>query len=75
MNDEMMYKSIVITDWESVSDCMFSEKCWVNPKDIDNAKSFEKGDFLRVWCNHDGGWCAAENGLDGCVIYQDHENE
>lgn len=66
---------IVVNDWESVSDCMFSEKCWVNPKDIGTSKSYEQGDFLRVWCNHNGDWCEAEYGLDCCSIYQDHENE
>ncbi|MCE5222048.1 MAG: hypothetical protein LLF98_12550 [Clostridium sp.] len=69
------YSRAVVTDWDEVSGCMFSEKAWVNPKDVDTSKSYEKGDFLRVWCIHDGDWCEAENGLDCCCIYQDHENE
>ena len=36
---------------------------------------FEKGDFLRVYCDHDLRWCDAEFGYDCCQICTDHLNE
>lgn len=65
----------VITNWDELQSCMFAEKRWVNPKSVDISKSYEKGDFLRVFCNHDGEWCQAVFGLNGCKIYEDHEKE
>lgn len=65
----------VIKDWESMKGCIFAEKCWVNPKNIEVAKSYEYGDFPRVWCNHDDGWCEADLGYECCCIYSDHMEE
>ena len=41
----------VITDWSNLSNCPFAQKCWVNPSNINENKSYEKGDFLRVYCD------------------------
>lgn len=65
----------VVTDWDELQACHFARKCWVNPSNINEEKPYEKGDFLRVYCDHDGRWCDAEYGCDSCVIYTNHENE
>lgn len=65
----------VVTDWEDLKHCPFAEKRWVNPSDVDEEKDYEKGDFLRVFCNHDIGWCSAENGYECCTICLDHLKE
>lgn len=35
----------VITDWDDLKNCPFSHKCWVNPSNVNEEKSYEKGDF------------------------------
>lgn len=64
----------VVTDWDGIKSCMFARKCWVNPSNVNKEKSYEIGDFLRVWCDHDG-WCSACYGVDFCRINQDHEKD
>ncbi|EHR1327345.1 TPA: hypothetical protein ACF2DS_001264 [Clostridium perfringens] len=73
MNDYS--KSIVVKNWNEMKECFFAEKRWVNPKDVDVEKEYEKGDFLRVWCAHDQCWCQAELGPEYCCIYTDHRDE
>lgn len=65
----------VVSDWSEMKECMFAEKCWVNPKNVDVSKEYELGDFLRVWCLHDECWCSASLGVECCAIYLDHMNE
>lgn len=69
-------KTVVVTDWDNKKSCMFARKCWVNPKNVDREKEYEKGDFLRVYCDHDQMWCSCEfwNTQD-CVICSDHTKE
>lgn len=74
-NDDMYDNTPVITNWEELSQCMFAKKLWVHPSDVNIEKEYEKGDFLRVWCVHDGCWCSEEIGAENCCIYNDHENE
>ncbi|HHD2820131.1 TPA: hypothetical protein ACOTGY_001373 [Clostridium perfringens] len=66
---------VVVTNWSELESCYFSEKRWVNPKNIDVEKEYEKGDFLRVWCGHDQCWCHAEMGPEYCCIYTDHRDD
>ena len=65
----------VVTKWYSVSKCPFARKAWVNPSNIDEEKSYKKGDFLRVFCEHDIRWCDAELGYEYCSICADHLRE
>lgn len=65
----------VITDWDDLKNCPFSHKYWVNPSNVNEEKAYEKGDFLRVYCDHDLRWCDAEFGYDCCQICIDHLNE
>lgn len=65
----------VVTDWDDLKACPFARKCYVNPSNVDEEKPYEEGDFLRVYCDHDGRWCDAEFGCDCCEIYNDHEDE
>lgn len=65
----------VVKDWDDLQSCPFARKCWVNPSNIDEEKSYEKGDFLRVYCDHDDRWCDAEYGHEYCVICTDHLEE
>lgn len=56
--------------------CMFARKCWVNPQNVDLNKEYEKGDFLRVYCDHDDTWCSCKiDDPDDCQIYFDHNKE
>lgn len=73
--DDGFTKLPVITNWHNCKNCYFSEKRWVNPKDVNTEKDYETGDFLRVWCAHDQCWCSAEFGYEFCCIYRDHEDE
>lgn len=41
----------VITDWDDLSNCPFARKYWVNPSNVNQEKDYEKGDFLRVYCD------------------------
>lgn len=65
----------VVTNWDDLSLCPFARKAWVHQGNIDVEKEYEKGDFLRVYCEHDIRWCDAEYGCDNCVICSDHMNE
>ncbi len=71
-NDYLEPSYPVITDWDEFSECPFAAKRWVNRSNVDEEKSYEVGDFLRVYCEHDGCWCNAEFGVDNCVICSDH---
>ncbi|NLW92582.1 MAG: hypothetical protein GXY34_13415 [Syntrophomonadaceae bacterium] len=73
--DPEEYTGPVITQWSEYQDCWFAEKAWVNHSDVNTSKTYEKGDFLRVRCLHDDGWCSAEAGPDFCAIFQKHKNE
>ena len=73
MHDEFSAK--VVTDWDSMKICYFSAKRWVNPKNVNEEKEYEKGDFLRIYCTHDQIWCSCEtNDPNDCVIFSDHNN-
>lgn len=65
----------VIKNWDEMKNCPCARKCWVNPSNVDLEKKYEKGDFLRVYCDHDGRWCDAEFGYENCAICEDHRNE
>lgn len=65
----------VVTNWNDLQNCPFADKKWVNPSDVEEEKEYKKGDFLRVYCNHDLRWCDAELGYECCVICADHLNE
>lgn len=66
----------VVKNWDDMSECMFAEKQWVNPGNIDEPKGYEKGDFLRVWCLHNNDWCECETeDPEYCTIFRDHSNE
>ena len=65
----------IVTEWGTFKRCYFARKEWVNPREKSTPKSYEEGDFLRVWCEHDGCWCQALISPDYCPIFQDHEAE
>lgn len=69
------FYSPVVTDWDDLQNCPFAEKKWVNRSNVNKEKDYEKGDFLRVFCIHDIGWCNAENGHECCAICTDHLEE
>jgi len=71
LEDQMNKK--VVTNWDDQSGCIFAEKKWVNPKNVNVQKEYLKGDFPRVWCLHESDWCEAKDG--DCQIRTDHENE
>ena len=66
-----------VVRWSSgMGECFFAEKRWVNPKNINEPKSFEKGDFPRVYCLHESAWCACvTNDPEDCCIYTKHRDE
>lgn len=68
--DDSLSKSSIIKKRDDYKYCYFSEKKWVNPKNINDSsyKEHEKGDFLRVWCQHNQCWCSAEFGYESCII-------
>lgn len=73
--NNLVSKYPVISNWDSVSDCPCVRKAWVNPSNVDKEKSYEKGDFLRAYCEHDLRWCDAEFGCNSCAICIDHMQE
>ena len=72
-DDEISFP--VVTNWNNLSNCPLASKRWVNRENVEQAKSYEKGDFLRVYCEHDMHWCDAENGYEYCQICTDHLDE
>ena len=54
-----------------VSDCDLAEKRYVNPKDVDTAKNYEKGDFIRAFCIKQSDWCDCETSADMCNYLQE----
>jgi len=66
----------VVKDWDSMKSCYFADKRWVNRKNVSEAKEYEEGDFLRVYCTHNQIWCSNEtNDPNDCAIFFDHNNE
>ncbi len=62
----------IVTNWSTHSMCLFAEKEWVSPKDIQHAKRYELGDCLRVWCLHNSDWCESSDARN-CPIRCDHD--
>ena len=64
----------VITDWDDLSNCPFARKYWVNPSNVNQEKDYEKGDFLRVYCdckwyNKDVGKMANKNVVNPTSLF------
>jgi hypothetical protein len=68
MNCDIHSGEQINTNWAIFKKCPFAMKEWVSSANVSEPKNYRRGDFIRVWCNHESKWCPLATNPDDCAI-------